>query len=74
MNIRMPMDGDQPSQTYQDGYWVKRNRDEVYRGMWNEEESRILSAGRDGTALQWYARMEDLLAAACDLVAAQSDS
>ncbi|MCH7585540.1 MAG: hypothetical protein IH941_10380, partial [Acidobacteria bacterium] len=28
-------------------------------------ESRILTASGDGTARQWYARMEDLLTAAC---------
>ncbi len=38
------------------------------QAIWNADESRILTASGDRPARQWYARMEDLLTAACQQV------
>ena len=37
----------------------------INRAIWDADETRILTASGDGTARQWYVRMEGLLAAAC---------
>ncbi|MBN1810433.1 MAG: hypothetical protein JXA14_01200, partial [Anaerolineae bacterium] len=37
----------------------------VTQAVWNSDESRILTASDDGTVRLWYARMEDLVEAAC---------
>ena len=41
----------------------------AWQASWNQDGSRILTASGDGTARQWYARMDDLLDAACEQVA-----
>jgi WD40 repeat protein len=38
----------------------------ILQAAWNADESRILTASGDGTARQWYAQMDDLIAAACE--------
>ena len=38
---------------------------QVFQAAWNFDESRILTVSSDGTVRRWYARMEDLLDAAC---------
>lgn len=43
-----------------------KSRDRRDQQLWNADESRILTASGDGTARQWYARMEDLLDASCE--------
>ena len=41
------------------------HREALLQADWNADESRIVTASGDGTARQHYARMEDLLDAAC---------
>ena len=42
------------------------HEDRVWQATWNADETRILTASRDGgTVKLWYAKMEDLLEAAC---------
>jgi hypothetical protein len=43
-----------------------KSRNRRDQQLWNADESRILTASGDGTARQWYARMEDLLGASCE--------
>ncbi len=43
-----------------------KSRNQRDKKLWNADESRILTASGDGTARQWYARMEDLLGASCE--------
>ncbi len=41
------------------------HKEAILKAIWNDDEPRILTASVDGTARRWYARMEDLLTAAC---------